>query len=52
MEKKMIEVVFLGYQKRFKGTEVFLVKEVKSHWTVVYDKKRHVLVDEQKKGSD
>ena len=52
MKDKMIKVVFLGYQEKIDGTFLFLVNEVKSHSTVVYDKEKHVLIDDEKKGGN
>jgi len=46
MEEKIIEVVRLGDQEKIDGTFIFLVNEVESGSTVVYDPKKHVLVED------
>jgi len=50
MKNKLIEVVWLGDQEKIDGTFIFLVDEGKSHSTVEYDPKKHIIINKEKKG--
>jgi len=52
MKDKMMEVVFLGYQEQIEGESMMLVNEVESHSTVKYDSRKHIIIDEDKKGGE
>ena len=49
MKDKMTEVVFLGYQEQIEGESMMLVNEVKSHSTVKYDSRKHIIINKEKK---
>jgi len=41
----MKEVAYLGFQEKIDGTSFLLVNEVDTHSTVVYDPKKHKLIN-------